>query len=103
MLVHHIAAYDGTQILCISDCTKRETRTFFDERLVPIVPEDLKENFVEEFEYMYEAFGGRLVHWNDYVGDYGTHMFTLNVMGPMLKWHLLLVNSDGALPSSYFL
>jgi hypothetical protein len=75
-LLIHLGCLTGIQILCINDCTKRETKAFFDDRLVPTVPEHLKDGFIEEFEEMYEAFGGRLVHWNDYVGDYGAFLFS---------------------------
>jgi hypothetical protein len=58
-----------TKIITIGDCSKAETRTFFEERVLPRVPERLRSAL--EFERLYEAFGGRLVHIQDYVTDYG--------------------------------
>lgn len=56
------------KIITIGDCSKAETRIFFEERILPRVPERLKSGL--EFERLYEAFGGRLVHIQDYVTDY---------------------------------
>ncbi|KAI0057301.1 hypothetical protein BV25DRAFT_1892878 [Artomyces pyxidatus] len=56
------------KIITIGDCSKAEARTFYDERILPKVPERLRSGL--EFERLYEAFGGRLVHWQDYVTDY---------------------------------
>ena len=57
------------KIITIGDCSKAETRTFFEEKVSPRVPERLRSGL--EFERLYEAFGGRLVHIQDYVTDYG--------------------------------
>ena len=57
------------KIITIGDCSKAETRTFFEEKVLPRVPERLRSGL--EFERLYEAFGGRLVHIQDYVTDYG--------------------------------
>jgi hypothetical protein len=57
------------KIITIGDCSKAETRTFFEERVLTRVPERLRSGL--EFERLYEAFGGRLVHIQDYVTDYG--------------------------------
>lgn len=56
------------KIITIGDCSKAETRTFFEERVLPRVPERLRSGL--EFERLNEAFGGRLVHIQDYVTDY---------------------------------
>ncbi|KAH9974088.1 hypothetical protein BGW80DRAFT_1493793 [Lactifluus volemus] len=56
------------KIITIGDCSKAETRTYFEERILPRVPERLRSGL--EFERLYEAFGGRLVHIQDYVTDY---------------------------------
>ncbi|KAH9063275.1 hypothetical protein EDB87DRAFT_1575660 [Lactarius vividus] len=56
------------KIITIGDCSKAETRSFFEERILPRVPERLRSGL--EFERLYEAFGGRLVHIQDYVTDY---------------------------------
>ncbi|KAJ7625098.1 hypothetical protein DFH06DRAFT_1008378 [Mycena polygramma] len=72
------------KIITVGDCSKAETRTFFDERIIPRVPRRLRPRL--NFEQLYEAFGGKLAHWHDYCTDY--------------------VNSNGALEikqSSHFL
>ncbi|KAJ8083104.1 hypothetical protein PM082_008972 [Marasmius tenuissimus] len=56
------------KIITIGDCSKTETRNFFREKLLPDVPEHLRGGL--EFERLWEAFGGKLVHWQDYLGDY---------------------------------
>lgn len=35
------------------------------------MPEGLRRTL--EFDRLYEAFGGRLVHWQDYIDDFGVH------------------------------
>ena len=45
-------------------------RAFFFERFLPRVPESLQSAL--SFELLYEAFGGKLAHWQDYIDDYGT-------------------------------
>ncbi|KAJ7481494.1 hypothetical protein FB451DRAFT_129897 [Mycena latifolia] len=72
------------KIITVGDCSKAETRAFFNERILPRVPHRLRARL--EFERLYEAFGGKLAHWHDYCTDY--------------------VNSNGALEikqSSHFL
>jgi hypothetical protein len=63
------------KIITIGDCSKAETRVFFEERVSPRVPERLRSGL--EFERLYEAFGGRLVHIQDYVTDYGGCLYTV--------------------------
>lgn len=57
------------QIISIGDCSRAETREYFIERLLPNVPEDLRSKL--DFENLYDAFGGKLVHMADYVTDFG--------------------------------
>jgi hypothetical protein len=58
-----------SQILTIGDCSKTETRTFFYEQMIPRVPERLRAGL--DFEALFEVFGGKLAHWQDYIADYG--------------------------------
>ncbi|KAF8842845.1 hypothetical protein BDN67DRAFT_965290 [Paxillus ammoniavirescens] len=58
------------KILTIGDCSKSETRTFFFERMLLRVPEALRHAL--SFELLYEAFGGKLAHWQDYINEYVT-------------------------------
>ena len=57
------------QIITIGDYPKAETRKFFRERMLPNVPERLRPSL--DFDKLYEAFGGKLAHWQDYITDYG--------------------------------
>ncbi|KAG1737469.1 uncharacterized protein EDB91DRAFT_477547 [Suillus paluster] len=57
------------KIITVGDCTKTETRTFFVERMLPRVPENLRAGL--SFDVLYDAFGGKLAHWQDYINDYG--------------------------------
>ena len=59
------------QIITIGDYSKRDTRKFFRERILPTVPEDLRPGL--EFERLYEAFGGKIAHWQDFVTDFGEY------------------------------
>lgn len=56
------------RIITIGDCTKAETRTYFRDHLIPRVPERLRGRL--EFEGLYEAFGGKLGHWQDFITDF---------------------------------
>jgi hypothetical protein len=58
-----------SQIITIGDCSKSEMKAFFRESILPRVPERLRLGL--HFESLYETFGGKLVHWQDYVTDYG--------------------------------
>ncbi|KIJ99668.1 hypothetical protein K443DRAFT_679783 [Laccaria amethystina LaAM-08-1] len=65
------------KMVTIGDCTKAETQTYFHERLLPRVPEPLRPAL--HFESLFEAFGGKLAHWHDYVTDYVNFNGTLDV------------------------
>ncbi|KAI0767247.1 hypothetical protein C8Q74DRAFT_1370068 [Fomes fomentarius] len=56
------------KIITIGDYPKSETRRFFRDRILPNVPERLRTHI--DFEKLYEAFGGKLAHWQDYITDY---------------------------------
>jgi hypothetical protein len=58
------------KIITIGDCSKAETRKFYRERVIPRVPERLRGPL--NFEVLYDAFGGKLAHWHDYITDYGS-------------------------------
>ncbi|THU84391.1 hypothetical protein K435DRAFT_870311 [Dendrothele bispora CBS 962.96] len=78
------------KIITIGDCTKAETRAFFRERLLSRVPEQLRHKL--QFEALYEAFGGKLVHWQDYITDFVNSNGTLEVKksSHFLQAHALL-------------
>ncbi|TFK31804.1 hypothetical protein BDQ12DRAFT_693507 [Crucibulum laeve] len=56
------------KIITIGDCSKAEARVFFRERVLPRTPERLRAAL--SFEALYDAFGGKLAHWHDYITDY---------------------------------
>ncbi|KAI0672428.1 hypothetical protein C8Q78DRAFT_1126375 [Trametes maxima] len=56
------------KIITIGDYPKNETRRFFRERILPSVPEGLRRRL--DFETLYDAFGGKLAHWQDYISDF---------------------------------
>ncbi|KAG8216053.1 hypothetical protein J3R82DRAFT_8053 [Butyriboletus roseoflavus] len=57
------------KLVSIDDCSRSETRTYFLERLLPRVPDALQHTL--SFDVLYEAFGGKLAHWQDYINEYG--------------------------------
>lgn len=57
-----------SQLITVGDCTKEETRSFFDEQVKPSLPTQLKDKLT--FDELYEAFGGKLAHINDYVASW---------------------------------
>lgn len=54
-----------SHILTIGDCTAAETQAYFEETLLPTVPDELKSKV--DFPAIYDAFGGKLSHINDYL------------------------------------
>ncbi|KAI8989619.1 hypothetical protein BD414DRAFT_484704 [Trametes punicea] len=56
------------KIITIGDYPKNETRKFFRERILPSVPENMRMRL--DFETLYDAFGGKLAHWQDYITDF---------------------------------
>ena len=56
------------KLVTIDDCSRSEARTYFLERILPRVPEALQPTL--SFDVLYEAFGGKLAHWQDYVNEY---------------------------------
>ena len=57
------------QIITIGDYPKHDTRRYFREEILKAVPEQLRPGL--DFERLYDAFGGKLAHWQDFVTDYG--------------------------------
>ena len=51
-------------ILSIGDCSKAEARRYFEEDLLPHVPQQLQSGLV--FDDLYRVFGGKLAHLSDY-------------------------------------
>ncbi|KAH9942044.1 hypothetical protein B0H21DRAFT_751367 [Amylocystis lapponica] len=65
------------KIITIGDYPKSDTRRFFRERILPNVPEPLRPGL--EFGRLYEAFGGKLAHWQDYIADYSMFSVYLSI------------------------
>jgi len=64
--------------------------------MLPRVPENLRTGL--SFEVLYDAFGGKLAHWQDYINDYGIYYYYFvrtNTDG------FYLVNAGGNLESKY--
>ncbi|KAF8208189.1 hypothetical protein K438DRAFT_1813576 [Mycena galopus ATCC 62051] len=78
------------KILTIGDCSKTETRAFFNARILPRIPRRLSARL--DFEQLYEAFGGKLAHWHDYCTDYVNSNGTLEIKqsSHFLQAHALL-------------
>jgi len=51
-------------ILTIGDSTKQEAYSYFQEQMLPLIPDSLKPQI--SFDYIYDVFGGKLGHINDY-------------------------------------
>lgn len=71
-------------LLTIGDVCYDEARQFFMDRLLPDIPDRLRDKI--DFDEIYDAFGGKLAHISDFVSDF--------------------INSDGTLPikeSSHYL
>lgn len=56
------------KLVTIDDCSRSETRTYFLESLLPRVPDALRPAL--SFDVLYEAFGGKITHWQDYINEY---------------------------------
>ncbi|KAK7683758.1 hypothetical protein QCA50_013134 [Cerrena zonata] len=56
------------KILTVGDYPRVDTRKYFRERILPTVPERLRSGL--QFEKLYDAFGGKVAHWQDFVADY---------------------------------
>ncbi|KAF8352054.1 hypothetical protein F5887DRAFT_11187 [Amanita rubescens] len=78
------------KIITIGDCSKSETRIFFRDHLLLRVPERIRPGL--DFEQLFEAFGGKLAHWKDYITDYINSNGTLDVKqsSHFLQAHALL-------------
>ncbi|KAG7089400.1 hypothetical protein E1B28_011088 [Marasmius oreades] len=78
------------KIITIGDCSRSDTRKFFREKVLPDVPQHLRPRL--DFEKLYEAFGGKLVHWQDYISDYVNSNGNLEVKqsSHFLQAHALL-------------
>ncbi|KAF5325469.1 hypothetical protein D9619_009745 [Psilocybe cf. subviscida] len=78
------------KIITVGDCSRAETRKFFRDRMLPRVPERIRPGL--NFEHLYDAFGGKLAHWHDYVTDYVNSNGTLDVKqcSHFLQAHALL-------------
>ncbi|KAK7042466.1 hypothetical protein R3P38DRAFT_2890638 [Favolaschia claudopus] len=74
----------------IGDCSKGETRAYFEERIMPRVPRRLRLRL--NFEQLYDAFGGKLAHWHDFCTDYVNSNGTLEIKqsSHFLQAHALL-------------
>ncbi|KZP22205.1 hypothetical protein FIBSPDRAFT_787379 [Athelia psychrophila] len=56
------------KIITIGDCTRAETQVYYRDRVLKRVPERLQRHL--NFDDLWDAFGGKLAHWHDYITDY---------------------------------
>lgn len=83
-----------SQIITIGDSPKEETLSYFLEQVMPSLPPGLQSKL--NFEDLYDAFGGKLAHINDYVsswannqGDMGIYESAIFVQAyTLLQFHL---------------
>ena len=66
--------------------------------MLPNVPEELRPKLV--FEHLYEAFGGKLAHWRDFITDFGESHFHRVHKYTWLNTALCKVNANGKLDST---
>ncbi|TFY56400.1 hypothetical protein EVJ58_g7667 [Rhodofomes roseus] len=92
------------KVITIGDYAKGDTRRFFRDRILPNVPEELRPKL--DFEQLYEAFGGKLAHWQDFITDYVNANGKLDIKqgSHFLQAHALLnlhiIHSAQAPPAS---
>jgi hypothetical protein len=58
------------QLMTIGDCSREETLTYFLEQMVPAVPKNLAGQLGTHFDEIWDAFGGKLSHVNDYIASW---------------------------------
>lgn len=67
------------KLISIGDLSKPEMRAYFRERVLPrleCLPPSARRL---DFETLYDAFGGKVAHWYDYITDYGKIEFRPNL------------------------
>lgn len=85
------------KLVTIDDCSRSETRTYFSEHILPRVPEALRPTL--SFDVLYEAFGGKLAHWQDYINEY-SELVLLPQCASTSSPSLFLVNASGNFDSA---
>ena len=103
------------QIITVSDTSKTQVHAYLTSNVLPSIPTPLRSKLESEevFEKLYEAFGGRLAHWDDFVSDWRECQYLptlpgllplVYVLGCMkLMKILLIVNAGGNLPGRSFI
>nr|GAT44417.1 predicted protein [Mycena chlorophos] len=78
------------KIVTIGDVSKAEARAYFTTHILDRVPPKLHKRL--DFERLYEAFGGKLAHWHDYITDFVNSGGTLEIKqsSHFLQAHALL-------------
>lgn len=59
-----------SQIITIGDCSREETLSYFLDQMLRSVPTHLASKLTMSFEEIWDAFGGKLSHINDYVASW---------------------------------
>ncbi|GEM10776.1 zinc finger, RING-type protein [Rhodotorula toruloides] len=75
-------------ILSVGDAAKDEARRYFNEALLPHIPDKLKSKI--SFDAVYTVFGGKLAHLSDYVNEF---VNSDGVVTPLRSSHFLQAHS----------
>ncbi|KAL1610168.1 hypothetical protein SLS60_001833 [Paraconiothyrium brasiliense] len=59
-----------SQIITIGDCSREETLSYFLDQMLRSVPPHLASRLTTSFDEIWDAFGGKLSHINDYVASW---------------------------------
>ncbi|KAJ4350393.1 uncharacterized protein N0V89_009014 [Didymosphaeria variabile] len=59
-----------SQLITIGDCSREETLSYFLDQMLRSVPPHLASNLTTHFDDIWDAFGGKLSHINDYVASW---------------------------------
>ncbi|KAN0094674.1 hypothetical protein V8E55_002961 [Tylopilus felleus] len=88
--LRQLSVVQHCKLITIDDCSRTETRTYFLERIFPRVPETLRAPL--SFDVLYEAFGGKLAHWEDYINEYinAGGNYDIKLSSPFLQAHAAL-------------
>lgn len=64
------------KLISIGDMSKSEMRAYFRDRVLPRlaeIPPTTANVRRPDFETLYDAFGGKVAHWYDFITDYGEY------------------------------
>ncbi|EME84363.1 uncharacterized protein MYCFIDRAFT_195430 [Pseudocercospora fijiensis CIRAD86] len=94
------------QIMTIGDVPREEAQTFYHEHILPSLPDGMQSKLT--FDELYDAFGGKLAHLNDYVSSWSNNRGDMTVYESaifvqaytLLQFHLTRANFETYSPLS---